>query len=299
MSSNLPSLGSLLAFVAAAKNVSFTKAANELCLTQGAVSKQISLLEGQLEISLFERHHQSIKLTKAGKKYLAAIESAIESIRQATTRIKKERNTEEISLNILPSLGSKWILDHLETFKNSYPNYKINVATSNSYTEIDAKNGTDFYIRIAKKKLWKGFDCQQLMTEKMICVCSPKFMAKHKIKTVANLANCHLLQHTSRPHTWEEFFKKHKIKKCKINSNIGFQHFFMLIKAAKSAHGVGLVPDFLVKEELEKGELLNIFEHKFNSSYKYYLISAKQKAHLKKIENFRIIFCTQFTQPTK
>lgn len=127
----------------------------------------------------------------------------------------------------------------------------------------------------------------------MICVCSPEFMAKHKIKTVASLINCHLLQHTSRLHTWEEFFKKNKIQKFSINSNVGFQHFFMLIKAAKSGHGVGLVPDFLVREELGKGDLVNIFEHKFNSGYKYYLISAKQKAHLRKIENFRTIFCAQ------
>lgn len=293
MSSNLPSLGSLCAFMVAAKHASFTKAAAELCLTQGAVSKQISLLESQLEISLFERHHQSIKLTKAGKKYLSEIEIAIESIRQATTRIKKKKNVEEISLNVLPSLGSKWIIDHLGTFKDSYPNYKINVAISNSYTKVDEENDADFYIRIAKKNLWKGFNCEQLMAEKMICVCSPEFITKHKIKTVESLMNCHLLQHTSRHHTWEEFFKKNKIKKCTINSNVGFQHFFMLIKAAKSSHGVGLVPDFLVKEELEKGELVNIFEHKFDSGYKYYLISAKQKAHLRKIENFRTSFCTR------
>ncbi len=293
MSLNLPSLGSLYAFMAAAKHASFTKAATELCLTQGAVSKQIALLEGQLEISLFERHHQTIKLTKAGKKYLAEISVAIESIRQATARIKKKKNVEEITLDVLPSLGSKWIIDQLETFKDSHPNYKINVAISNSYTEVNEENDADFYIRIAKKNLWKGFNCEQLMTEKMICVCSPEFMAKHKIKTVAGLMNCHLLQHTSRAHTWQEFFKKNKIRKCVVNSNAGFQHFFMLIKATKSGHGVGLVPDFLVKEELEKGELVSIFEHTFNSGYKYYLISAKQKAHLRKIENFRTSFCAK------
>ncbi len=295
MSSNLPSLGSLSAFMAAAKHASFTKAASELCLTQGAVSKQVALLEDQLEISLFERHHQTLKMTKEGKKYLAEIEAAIEAIRQATIKIKKKKNVEEITLNILPSLGSKWIVDRLETFNNSYPNYKINVTISNNYTEIDAENGSDFYIRIAKKKFWKAFDCKQLMTEKMICVCSPKFMAKHKIKTVADLLTCHLLQHTSRSHTWEEFFKKNQIKKYMINSSIGFQHFFMLIKAAKSSQGVGLVPDFLVKEELEKGELVNIFEHKFNSGYKYFLISAKQKAHLRKIEDFKNSFDAQLT----
>jgi LysR family glycine cleavage system transcriptional activator len=275
MASNLPPLNSLHSFIVAAKHKSFTKAAAELHLTQGAISKQIKMLEDYLGAPLFKRKHQSLELTKAAEKYRVGIDFALNDIRQITAKTRKKQS-EEININILPSLGSQWFIDRLESFKDKHPRYKLHLSISNHYTEIDKENNADFYIRIARKNIWKEFSAEMLMKEKMICICSPEFMAKNKIENIADLLRCSLLQHSSRPAAWRDFFKASKVKSSNINFTSSYQHFFMLIKAARNGYGVALVPEFLVKEELKKKELVAISKSKFSSGYNYYLLHSKQ-----------------------
>ena len=286
MAQKLPPLNSLRAFAAAAKYESFTKAASELGVTQGAISKQICLLEDYLGLALFERKHQSLLLTKPAKIYLAAVEVALKGIEQATLKIaKKKGSKEEISINTLPSLSNQWLLPKLEKFKTEY-SYKINIAVGNDDVDFN-KTDTDIAIRISHKNRWKNLCVEKLLDEKLICVCAPKLKARHLIKSAADLTNQNFLQHSSRPLTWRDYLKSLGVKKFDLKHDGSFQHFFMLIKAAKAGLGIALIPDFLIKKELENGGLVKVFPASFKSGYAYYLINPKQKSHLQKVVDFK------------
>ena len=291
MSQKLPPLNSLRAFVAAAKYESFTKAASELGVTQGAVSKQIQILEDYLGVTLFERKHQSLLLTKVAKSYLTSVEISLNNIEQATFKITKKKGVkEEININTLPSLSNQWLLPKLEQFKEKYP-YKINIAVGNDDVDFN-KTNTDIAIRISKKNGWKNFCVEKLLEERLICVCSPKLKTKNQIKNAADLINQKLLLHGCRPLTWRDYLKSLEVKslgvkKFDLKHDGSFQHFFMLIKAAKDGLGIALIPDFLIKNELENGSLVKIFVDGFKSGYNYYLINPKQKSYLQKIVDFK------------
>lgn len=282
MSKKLPPLNSLRAFATAAKYESFTKAASELGVTQGAVSKQICLLEDYLGLALFERKHQSLLLTKSAKIYLAAVEAALQSIEKATLKIAKKKDSqEEISINTLPSLVNPWLLPEIERFKKKYP-----YAIAASCADLD-KNDTDVAIRVVQKNKWKNFYVEKFLEEKLICVCAPKFKARHLIKNAADLTNHNLLLHSSRPLTWRDYLKSLGVKKFDLKADGSFQHLFMVIKAAKDGLGIALIPDFLIREELQNGSLVKVFAVGFKSGYSYYLINPKQKSHLQKVVDFK------------
>jgi LysR family glycine cleavage system transcriptional activator len=285
MARRLPPLNSLRAFVEAAKYESFTKAASELGVTQGAVSKQINLLENYLGLNLFERKHQSLALTKLAKTYLASVNDALNSIEQATTRLAKKDNKKTLNISILPSLTPQWLIPMLNDFS---PLYDINVEIGSGYGTIDFdKNSTDIAIRIGKEKDWKNFCVEKLIDEKLICACSPNYLTKkHSIKNAADLASRNLLNNTSRPFMWKNYLKSLGLRKLDIKHDVGFEHFFMLIEAAKDGAGIALLPQFLIKKELENGSLVIAFKPLFISGYGYYLIYPKQKAHSRKIEDF-------------
>ena len=287
MATKLPPLNSLRAFASAASHESFTKAAVELNVTQGAVSKQIAILEDYLGLNLFERKHQSLLLTKPAKKYLESVDAALKIVEQATLKIAKKSDKENLNISILPSLSNQWLMPRLADFKSLHPNYKINLQIGDSHVDFDKRQDTDFSIRIARKNSWPNFRVEKLIEENLICVCSPKLKAKHPIKNVADLLNRNLLLHTSRPDTWKNYLKNYGVKKIELTHDGGFQHFFMLIKAAKDGSGIALIPDFLIKEELQSGSLVKVFATSFKSGYSYYLINPKQKSYLQKIADFK------------
>lgn len=287
MAAKLPPLNSLRAFASAAKHQSFTKAALELNVTQGAVSKQIAILEDYLGVNLFERKHQSLLLTKSAKNYLEAIDAALKIVEQATSKLAKKSDKEVLNISILPSLSAQWLMPRLKDFKTLHPYYKINIQIGDSHVGFDKRVDTDFSIRIARKNSWPNFCVKKLLEERLICVYSPKLKIKPSLKSAADLLKYNLLLHTSRPDTWKNYLKSCGVKKTDINFDEGFQHFFMLIKAAEDGLGIALIPDFLIKNELETGSLVKAFSTNFKSGYAYYLINPKQRTHLQKIIDFK------------
>ncbi len=285
MTTKFPPLNSIKVFAIAAKHKSFTKAAAELNVTQGAISRQIAVLEDYLGRDLFERKHQSISLTKPAKEYLRSIDSALKIIEESSAKLTKKSSKEVINISILPSLSNQWFMPRLKKFKEQNPDYKINLFAADSHVEFDKRDDIDFSIRIAKGNCWKNFVVKLLAKEELICVCSPKLI-RSPLKKAEELLNYNLLLHSARPNSWNEFFKNNGIKNPEIEFKDGYQHFFMLIDAAKNGLGIALVPKFLVKNELQTDQLNLAFDKVFKSGYKYYLISQKQKEHLIKIKDF-------------
>ena len=280
---NIPPLNSLKAFEASARYGSFTIAADELSVTQGAISKQIKILEEYLGLAMFERRHQHIVLTKEAEIYIASIRSAFETIEQATAQLMdSDTSVETLCVNALPSLSSRWLVPLLDDFKTRFPHVSLNIEVGNDDVDMDTCTA-DVAIRVSKVQRWENLYSHKIMDEDLIPVCSPKL----KLKSPNDLPKYALLQHTSRPNMWHEYLKAIGYEHFKVEHKVGLEHFFMLIEAAIDGVGVVLVPRFLVKNELKNGQLILAFDCVYNSPFSYYLLCKKNKKNLTKVKIFK------------
>jgi len=290
MTLKLPPLKPLKCFVVCAKSRNFTKAATQLNLTQGAISKQIALLEDYLGLKLFERSNRDLKITDKAIIYLKKIEDALTKIEQASQEIisskTAKKQKEILRINILPSISSAWLVPMLHDFERKFPYYDVVVKTGDGDIDFDKAN-CDLAIRVSKQKTkasWKKYEALKIMGEKLLCVCAPKF--KNKIKNPSDLLQHNLLGHTYRPQMWKEYLTVLGIKKIRVNHSNSFEHFFMLIEAVKNGMGIGLVPEFLIKKDLKNKELVVAITDNFKSNYGYFLLYKKQKNTPQKIIDF-------------
>ena len=279
----IPPLNSLKAFEASARHQSITKAANELSVTQSAISKQIKLLEDYLDLKLFERKYQHIILTQKAEGYLSSIQTAFETIEQATNHLVGYRKkTETLRINILPSLSSRWLIPMLNEFKKIHPQIAINIETGDNTVNFDS-NEVDIAIRVSKQNSWKGIYAEKIMHEELIPVCSPSL----KPIRSDSIHKYTLLQHTSRPAMWNEYLSSLGYGNIKIDHTLGFEHFFMLIEAATDGLGIALIPRLLIRSELAVGTLVPAFDSHYQSPFSYYFLCKKNKLTLNKIQIFK------------
>lgn len=278
MARKLPPLNALKTFESAARLQSFTLAAEELCVTQGAVSRQVKKLEAYLGFDLFARQGQKLILTAAGLQYQAAIASALNILSDATQSvISAHRPSELLTISVLPSLSTRWLIPRLNQFKQHYPHYVLNVITRDNQTELFPP-GVDVVIRSGQGG-WPGMQADELFIEKLIPVCHQDII-KEKVSTAADLMKYTLLEHTSRDKIWQRWFNAQHIDKPQFQ-RIGMEHFFMLIQAACEGLGIALVPDFLVKDDLESGRLVQPINITYESGYRYFVLTKKQQSNPK------------------
>lgn len=279
----LPPLNSLKAFEVSARHKSFTKAASELAVTQGAVSKQVKILEDYLGLKLFERKYQHIILTENAEHYLSSIQDALKIIEDATDQFTIfPRNEEILHLNILPSLSNRWLIPMLNDFKKNHLKITINIQAGDGLVDFEASE-IDIAIRAGKSKVWKGVYAEKIMGEDLVPVYAPK-LGSVKLE---NIQKYNLLQHTTRPEMWNEYLAAMGFNSNKIEHKLAFEHFFMLIDAAIGGQGVALIPRFLIENELLNGSLLSVLDDSYNSPYSYYFICKKDALLLDKNRAFK------------
>lgn len=291
MNRKLPPLNSLKAFEASARHKNFTKAATELFVTQGAISKQLKILEEYLGISLFERKQQKLFLTKDGEAYLASINNALNIIEQATDNIcSSHKQLDVLNINIAPTLSNKWLIPLLDDFRKIYPDIKIIIEASDCSTDYDSIDTmpSDIGICMVKAKTWKHVVAEKIMDEELLPICAPHLKISNSFLTNPNdLLKHNLLEHTKRPGMWEEYLRGIGFGNATIKQSTAFGHFYMLIQAAIDGMGIALIPKIMVEDEIKQNKLSIAFSTTFDSPYHTYLIYQKQKAELKKIRNFR------------
>ena len=281
----LPSTSMLAAFDAAARTGSFTAAAKELALTQGAISRQITALEQQLSINLFKRHKQTIALTEAGKIYAKEIHSALSHIRSATLNIMTNPTGGVLNLAILPMFGSRWLMPRLPDFLAKNPKITINTVSKLSPFDFSLE---DIHCAIHfGSEHWPQANCSFLMDEKAIPVCSPTFFKAMEVTQPSNIAasliNQPLLHISTRPNAWLQWFEEHLITAENINAEgkakqgMHFEQFSIATNAAIAGLGVALLPKFLIENELERGELMVICNQPLSTQNGYYLVTPIDK----------------------
>lgn len=279
MKYDLPPLNALKAFESAARNLSFTRAANELFITQGAISKQVKLLEQHLGFPLFKRVHQGLILTDKALKYYQDIHIIFNKISEATRSIKLNEKSSTLQLNILPSVSSLLIAPNIESFKKKYgKNINLNIKASDSDIDLE-KGGADIFIRCSKNE-FPNFNNIKLTEEEMLMISSTGI--SKQIADIDDITKQNIILHGSRPHILENWIRKNSLESKALNK-ISFEHFFMIIEAVRNNVGVGFAPSFLVWKMIQNQELVNILNISYKTRYNYYIL---HKDNNEKIKSF-------------
>jgi len=280
----LPSTSMMSAFDAAARTGSFTDAARELNLTQGAVSRQVSALENQLDVILFKRIRNTIQLTNAGKIYAGEIHAVLQAMRKASLNAMTDPMIATLNLAILPTFGTRWLMPRFPLFLKENPDITVNFVSKLSPFDFQSE---DLHAAIHYGLPdWPGTVSSFLMSEKSVPVCSPEFLGQHPFKNTADLAQLPLLHLATRPDAWKNWFQFSGLELRKGQGML-FEQISIIAQAAVGGLGVALLPKFLIQSELDRGELVVIVDKPLQSDAGYHLITPVDKSDYAPIAAFR------------
>ncbi|WP_018150549.1 transcriptional regulator GcvA [Leeia oryzae] len=285
MRRKIPSIESLTAFEAAAKHQSFTRAAEELSLTQSAICKQIASLEAFLGVDLFSRAKRRVSLTEAGKVYAKQVQEDLDRIeRNALSIMAHEGVGGILELAAIPTFTTRWLIPRLPLFYAAHPDITLNITTKAepflfTDTPFDAAIhfGTD---------IWPGARAEYLFGEETVPVCSPKLLDTQQCNDITDLAKLTLLHQSARHDAWRKWFNAAGYPHQNAMVGPRFELFSMLVEAAKAKLGVALVPRFLVQEELSTGVLVIPFNLSLKTDMGYYLVYPDNNANNTALQKF-------------
>lgn len=287
MSWQLPSLASLRTFEAAARHLSFTKAAEELAITQSGVSRQIAGMEEYLGALLFQRVKQRLVLTEAGQRYALDVRAALEQMQAATVNLLAHQGKGgSLNIGTAPAFCTKWLIPRLGRFTSAHPDVVISLSTRDLPFDLE-REGFDAAFHYGAND-WPGVLFDPLVGDEMVVVGSPRYLVdRPRLQKPADLINHVLLQHSRRPNTWREWFDS--TGEAHVNAWAGprFEHFYMLTQAAVAGLGVALLPRLLVQDELDSGRLAVALDHSFQSASSYCLVYPASKRNDPRLEIFR------------
>lgn len=280
----LPSMSMLTAFEAAARTGSFTAAAAELSLTQGAVSRQIKALEDQIGTPLFTRKGQRVTLTPTGTLYADPIRDALRQIAAATVRTIAAPKGGVLNLAILPTFGTRWLVPRLPAFQAAHPQVTIHFTTKLA--------PFDFRLHDLDAAIHYGFGdwpdavCDHLLDEEVLPVCSPAFLKAHPVAEPADLLSLPLLHTSTRADAWNEWLSAQGLPP-RPGAGMVFEQFATTAQAAEAGLGVALLPTLLVRAELDDGTLVPAIDRPHRSARAYYLVHPRGKANHPPFAAFR------------
>ncbi|VXA97657.1 LysR family transcriptional regulator [Pseudomonas sp. 8AS] len=276
MRRKIPSTAALVAFESAARHQSFTKAADELALTQGAVCRQIAGLEEFLGIELFRRSRRGVKLTEAGLAYSRKVAAQLDAVERDTLAVMGQQGAMSIELAVVPTFATQWLVPRLKDFQHLHPEVTVHL-TNRTRPFLFADTSFDAAIYFGDAD-WSGTEAHYLMPEHPLPVCSAELLAGRAQFSAEELAGLPLLQQTTRPYAWRQWFNAQGLNVPRDMSGPRYELFSMLAQAAMHGMGVALIPPFLIQRELAEGRLLPAHPQALHSSDRgYYLIIPERK----------------------
>ncbi len=257
-------LSALPVFEAAARHGNFSQAAEELGLTQSAVSRRVQSLERHLGVVLFTRQGRSLRITANGQKLA---ETALDALRLVETANLALGNPASGFLRIgtLPSLGSLWLAPRIDSFIEKFPDVSLSITTFDADFSGARKDPVTWDTSSLDVVLtwgrggWKSLVHKPFSREEMIAVCSPGLLARYPVTTPADLWKAPRLLHKTRPDSWQSCAMHFRLKDLPNDDavKLEFEHFFMIIEAARCGLGVALLPSILVEADLRSGKLVS------------------------------------------
>lgn len=266
-----PSMSELLAFEAAARHGSFTLAAAELLVTQGAISKAVGGLEEFLCVQLFNRSGSRIGLTDAGRSYLASVAPLLSSLEAATVLARAESGG-RITVAAMPSFTERWILPRLSEFTRLHPRISLRFAP---YPRIgDLMGGIDLTVRYGTGD-WPGMECHRLLGNEMAPIIRPSLLPSDLPRTAQSILELPLINHFQFPDKWLAWLEAHGLPPQLQLPQHTFDQYGMIIRAVVAGLGCALVPTCLVESEINAGSIEAIQSLTYTSRQGYYLCIPK------------------------
>ncbi|MEP0354843.1 MAG: transcriptional regulator GcvA [Paraglaciecola sp.] len=285
MPRRLPPLNSLKAFEAAARHLSFTKAADELFVTQAAVSHQIKALEDFLSMKLFVRKNRALFLTEEGQSYYLDLKEIFRGLHEATDKLVAKGEKGAITVALQTSFAIQWLVPRINQFTQINPDIDIRIKA------VDGDEGfltddVDVAIYFGRGK-WAGLVADKLHTEYLTPVCSPLlFQGDNPLYKLDDLSK-HVLLHDLSREPWEGWIKHFNVLGVNVNQGPIFSHSMMVQQAAALGQGIALGHSVLARQEIEAGRLVCPFDEKLIVKNAYYLVCHQSQAELGKITAFR------------
>jgi LysR family transcriptional regulator, glycine cleavage system transcriptional activator len=267
-----PSTQELLSFVCVARHASITAAANELSLTQGAVSKAILNLEEVLGVKLFERIKQRVVITSAGEIYLRKAKQVIQSLEQSTLEMRSFDSAKSaVKISTVPTFGAQWLLPRLPAFQKAHPDIAISFAT---YSVNDHEIDADIFIKYGEG-LWPNLNATYLTGKELVVLVGVQ--TAKAVRHKSHLSHTPLIHHASLPHAWRDWNDSFgKLKNFSPYAGERFDQFSLIIEAVKANLGAALLPRCLVQREIADGHAVELFGN-IISSWKGYYICTEQR----------------------
>lgn len=285
MARRLPPLNALRTFEAAARHLSFTRAGEELNVTQAAISYQVKALEDRLGVPLFRRLNRALLLTDAGQSLFAAAAEAFDLIATAAARLSALEGSGVLTVSTLDSFAVNWLVPRLSRFRERRPEIDLRVATSDHLVDF-VRDGVDVAIRYGRGK-WPGLSVVRLMSEELFPVVSPALLAKGPPLREPNDLRHYTLLHDTMPEDWQMWLMAAGVSDMNPSRGPGFQHSNLVIQAAVAGLGVALGRSALVADELASGRLVKPFEISLPAEFAYYAVCPEGGADRPKVKAFR------------
>ncbi len=300
----LPPLSALHGFEASARHLSFTKAAEELYVTQGAISRQVRQLEDFLGVALFERYTRRIELTDAGEEFHTVVSDVLDQLSNVARRVRRRNETDILTVSVLPSFASAWLMPRLYLFTEKHPSIEVRLHTSIDPVSFGS-SGPDVAIRVGRvpgkhyernqprielemADSWRGIHIDELLPDRLVTVCSPKLLDGRAPLTPDDMTGLPLIHTTSRRFAWPDWLHAHGITyPGGAAQGLELGHFFMSIEAALRGRGVAIVPDIVARQEVELGRLVIACASTLESAGDYCLLTPDSNLQRPSIAHFR------------
>lgn len=281
----LPSLNALKAFESAARHESFTRAAEELCVTQGAVSHQVKALEATLGAKLFNRERQRLSITEAGREYLAVVRDAFDRIALGTARLTQRQMSGVLTVSTSPDFAAKWLVHRLGRFADMHPEIDLRISATMHHVDF-AREDVDMAVRHGDGS-FPGLDAVQLCGERLFPVCSPHLVADANGALPPAAALTLPLLHLDDRSGWSKWLAAAGVHAPEMPPGLIMNRTSMLIDAAISGRGLALARTTLAAWDLINGRLIAPFAETLPISKTYWIVAPRATAKLPKIETFR------------
>jgi LysR family glycine cleavage system transcriptional activator len=281
----LPPLNGLRAFEAAARHLSMKGAADELCVTPGAVSQLVKALEAHLGVALFRRANRMIYLTEAGQDYLPAIRNALRQIGDATYNVRGSAETGILTVSTTDYFALGWLVPRLNSFQRTCPGIDLQLHTGHSLADF-TRDGVDVAIRHGLGR-YAGLISERLFAVEMVAVAAPSLAQRLPTPTDPRDLLDWPQVHDADRKDWNLWFRAQGIEETGAPRGPAFGSATLVLQAVLAGQGAGLIPDAIAKRDLEAGRLVQLVGKPWPADFAYYLVYPEAKSRRPKVLAFR------------
>jgi LysR family glycine cleavage system transcriptional activator len=288
MSRKLPPLKSLRYFDAAAKSLSFTRAAAELFVTQSAVSHQVKALEEYLGVALFIRKNRRLHLTEEGQTYWPAVRKIFEQLADATEQLKSSGASGPLTVSVAPSFAVTWLVPRLNQFNERFPDIDVRMKADDELADF-VRDDVDMQIFYGHQEDYSDdLYSQCLLEEKLFPVCSPDLLqGRRRPLESPNDLRYHNLLHDESIDEWKSWLKLAGVEGVNLNTGTIFSHSNLVLQAARYGQGIAIGHSVLAQSDIELGRLVKLFDIELTAPFSYDIVCPEAWSEKPKIKAFR------------